>query len=76
MQFSFRKPHFWHPDNLAKTLFWHNWRYLCFLNMPKKHYTNGEKQWKKNVDQFLTLSLDQFLTLTPPQKKIGPVFNF
>ena len=23
MQVSFRKPHFWHPDNFAKTLFWH-----------------------------------------------------
>ena len=34
----------------------------------------GEKQWKKNLDQFLTLNLDQFLTLKPPNH--GPVFNF
>ena len=34
----------------------------------------GKKQWKKNLDQFLTLNLDQFLTLKPPN--LGPVFNF
>ena len=41
--------------------------------MPKKHYKTGEKQWKKNLDQFLTLNLDQFLTLKPPN--LGPVIS-
>ena len=71
MQFSFRKPHFWHPPNFAKTLFWHTVALFVFLKMPKKHYKTGEKQWKKNLDQFLTLNLDQFLTLKPPN--LGPV---
>ena len=74
MQFSFQKPHFWHPPNFAKTLFWHTVALFVFLKMPKKHYKTGEKQWKKNLDQFLTLNLDQFLTLKPPN--LGPVFNF
>ena len=61
MQFSFRKPHVWHPHNFAKkTLFWHNVPLFAFLNMPKKHYKNGENQWKTNLDQFLTQLLDQF----------------
>ena len=73
MQFSFRKPHFWHPPNFAKTLFWHTVALFVFLKMPKKHYKNGEKQWKKNLDHFLTLNLDHFLTLKPPN--LGPLFN-
>ena len=64
MLFSFRNPHFWHPPNFAKTLFWHTVALFVFLKMPKKHYKTGEKQWKKkNLDQFLTQILDQFLTL-------------
>ena len=74
MQFSFRKPHFWHPPNFAKTLFWHTVALLVFLKMPPKHYKNGEKQWKNNLDHFLTLNLDHFLTLKPPN--LGPLFNF
>ena len=73
MQFSFRKPHFWHPQNFAKTLFWHNVTLFVFSKIPQKHYKNGEKQWTKNLDQFLTLDLDQFLTLETPN--LGPVFN-
>ena len=73
MQFSFLKPHFWHPPNFAKTLFWHSVTLFVFSKIPKKHYKNGEKQWKKNLDQFLTLDLDQFLTLETPN--LGPVFN-
>ena len=52
MQFSFRKPHFWHSQNFAKTLFWHTVALFVFLKMPKKHYTTGEKTAKKNLDQF------------------------
>ena len=78
MQFSFRKPHFWHPPNFAKTLFWHTVALFVFLKIPQKHYKIGEnkkkKKKKKNLDQFLTLNLDQFLTLKPPN--LGPVFNF
>ena len=74
MQFSFRKPHFWHPPNFAKTLFWHTVALFVFLKMPKKHYKNGEKQWRKNLDHFLTLNLDHFLTLKPPN--LGPDNNF
>ena len=61
----FRNPHFWHPDNFAKTLFWHKslfWHKLTlfvFLIIPKKYLNIGEIQWK-NLDQLLTLSLDQF----------------
>ena len=73
MQFSFRKPHFWHPPNFAKTLFWHTVALFVFLKMPKKHYKTGEKTAKKKLDQFLTLDLDQFLTLETPN--LGPVFN-
>ena len=43
---------------------------IC-VNIPKKHYKNGETV--KNLDHFLTLNLDQFLTLKPPN--LGPVFN-
>ena len=67
MQFSFRKPHFWHPQNLAKTLFWHNVTLFVFSKIPQNTAV-------KNLDQFLTLNLDQFLTLKPPN--LGPVFNF
>ena len=74
MQFSFRKPHFWHPPNFAKTLFWHIVALFVFPKMPKKHCKTGEKQWKKNLDKFLTLNLDQFFTLKPPN--LGPVYNF
>ena len=73
MQFSFRKPHFWHPPNFAKTLFWHTVALFVFLKMPKKHYKIGKKTEKKELDQFLTLDLDQFLTLETPN--LGPVFN-
>ena len=73
MQFSFRKPHFWHSQNFAKTLFWHTVALFVFLKMPKKHYKTGEKTAKKNLDQFLTLDLDQFVTLETPN--LGPVFN-
>ena len=72
MQFSFRKPHFWHPPNFAKPLFWHTVALFVFLKMPPKHYKTGENS-KKNLDQFLTLDLDQFLTLETPN--LGPVFN-
>ena len=72
MQFSHRKPHFWHPQNFAKkTLFWHNVTLCVFKNIPPKHYKNGETV--KDLDQFLTLSLDQFLTLSPPN--LGPVLT-
>ena len=71
MQFSFRKPHFWHPQNFAKTLFWHNVTLFAFPKLPPKHYKNG--QAVKNSDQFLTLDLDQFLTLETPN--LGPVLT-
>ena len=74
MQFSFRKPHFWHPPNFAKTLFWTHCCTICVSKNAPKHYKNGEKQWKKNLDHFLTLNLDHFLTLKPPN--LGPLFNF
>ena len=48
------------------------WHYSCFQKY-QRHYKNGEKQWKKNLDQFLTLDLDQFLTLETPN--LGPVLN-
>ena len=70
MQFSFRKPHFWHPQNFAKTLFWHNVTLFVFSKIPPKHYKNGENS-EKNLDQFLTLNLDQWITLKPPN--LGPV---
>ena len=65
MQFSFRKPHFWHPQNCAETLFWHNVTLFVFSKIPKKHYKIGEDS--ENLDQFLTLDLDQFLTLENPK---------
>ena len=59
MQFSFRKPHFWHPQNLAKkNTFLAQCDTICVYKHTPKHYKNGETV--KNLDQFLTLSLDQF----------------
>ena len=74
MQISFQKPHFWHPQNFAKALFWHNVTLFVFSKMPPQPYKIGEKQWNKNLDHFLTLNLDHFLTLK--RAKIGPLFNF
>ena len=74
MQFSFRKPHFWHPPNFAKTLVWHTAALFVFLKCPKNTIKLGKNSEQKNLDQFLTLNLDQFLTLKPPN--LGPVFNF
>ena len=44
---SFRKPHFWHPDNFAKTLFWHG-----FSTYPPKHYKNRWQTVKKTWTSF------------------------
>ena len=60
MQCSFRKPHFGHPQNFAKTLFWHNVTLFVFSEMPQNTIKIGKTV--KNLDQFLTLNLDQFLT--------------
>ena len=46
---------------------------MCVFKNTPKHYKNGEKQWKQNLDQFLTLDLDQFLTLETPN--LGPAFS-
>ena len=62
MQFSFRNLIFDIPKNFAK-------HYLaqCDIICGSKHAPKnsikvgrGGKQWKKNLDQFLTLDLDQF----------------
>ena len=48
MQFSFRKPDFWHPPNFAKTLFWHIAALLVFLKMPPNTIKLGKtanKTW-------------------------------
>ena len=75
MQLSFRKPHFRDPQNFAKKHYFGTmWHYLCFQKYPPNTIKMGGKQWKQNLDQFLTLNLDQFLTLKPPN--FGPVFNF
>ena len=73
MQFSFRKPHFGHPQNFAKkdTILAQCDTICVFKNTPK-HY----KKWgnsEKNLDQFLTLDLDQFVTLETPN--LGSIFN-
>ena len=60
MQFSFREPHFWHPPNFAKTLFWHSVTLLVFSKIPKNTAKWG-KQWKKLGPVFNT--------------RLGPVFN-
>ena len=62
MQFSFRIPHFWHPPNFAKTLFWHTVALFVFLEMPKKHYKNG-KTVKNKLGPLFNF-------------KLGPLFNF
>ena len=49
--------------DIPPTIFWHDVTLFVFSKVPKKHYKNGEKQWKKNLDKFLTLDLDQYLTL-------------
>ena len=55
----FSKTSFLTSRQFAETLFWHNVTLFVVINIPPKHYQNGEKRWKKNLDQFLTLSLDQ-----------------
>ena len=62
MQFSFREPHFWHPQNFTKTLFWHS--VTLFVFYLKNTIKMGENSEQKNLDQFFTLDLDQW-----------PVFN-
>ena len=74
MQFSFRKPHFSHPPNFAKTLFWHTVALFVFLKMPQNTLKLGKTVKKKKLGPVLTLNLDQSLTLKPPN--LGPVFNF
>ena len=37
----FSKTSFWHPQNFAKTLVWHNVTLFVFSKMPPKHYKNG-----------------------------------
>ena len=73
MQFSFRKPHSWHPQNFAKknTILAQCDTICVFKNTPK-HYKNEENS-ENNLDQFLTLDLDQFLTLETPN--LGPILN-
>ena len=54
MQFSFRKPHFWHPQKFCKNTSLAQCDTICvFKNTPKTKTV-------KNLDQFLTLNLDQF----------------
>ena len=72
MQFFFSKTSFLTSPQSCKTLFWHNVTLFVFLNMPAKHYKNGETV--KNSDQLLTLSLGPYLTLKPIN--LGPVLNF
>ena len=80
MQFSIRKPHFWHPQTFAKTLLWHNVTLFVFSQMPQNTITKSGNS-ENNLDQFLTLDLDQFLTLdldqflTQESPNLGPVFN-
>ena len=71
MQFSFRKPHFWHPQNFAKNTILAQCDTICVFKNTPKHFKMGKTV--KKLDQFLTLDLDQFSTLETP--KIGPVFN-
>ena len=60
MQFSFRKPHFWHPQNFAKTLFWHSVTLFAFSKIPKNTTKMGNTV-KKLGPVFNT--------------RLGPVFN-
>ena len=62
------------PQILQKHYFDTLLHYLCFSKCPQNTIKMGEKQWKKNLDHFLTLNLDHFLTLKPPN--LGPLFNF
>ena len=55
----FSKTSFLTSRQFAKTLFWHKLTLFVFINIPRKHYENGGKQWK-NLDQCLTYTLDQF----------------
>ena len=60
MQFSFRKPHFWHPPNFAKkNTILAQCDTICVFKNTQKHHKHG-KHNEKNLDQFLTLDLDQF----------------
>ena len=76
MQAPIRNPHFWHPDNFAKKKkhYFGTSDTICVFEHAPKNYTYiREKRRKKNLDQFLTLSLDQFWTLKPPN--LGPIFK-
>ena len=60
MHFSFRKPHFWHPDSFTETLF-SQIQTICVFKHAQKHDKNGGNQWKKLGPVFNTT--------------LGPVFN-
>ena len=62
MQFSFRKPHFWHPQNFAKTLFWHSVTLFAFSKIPKNTIKMGGKTVKKKLGPVINT-------------RLGPVFN-
>ena len=47
MQFSFRKPHFWHPPNFTKkNTILAQCDTICVFKNTKKHYKNGENSQK------------------------------
>ena len=72
-QFSFWKPHLWHPQNFAKNTILAQCDTICVFKNTQKHYIYIWGNSENNLDQFLTLDLDQVLTLETPN--LGPVFN-
>ena len=67
MPFSVRRPHFLHPDNFAKTVFWHPYTLSVILNIPNSTLKLGIIS-KTILDQMLTLNLDQSLTYKAPNR--------
>ena len=74
MQFSFRKPHFWHPQNFAKTLFWHNVTLFCFQKYSKNTIDMGKTV--KKLGPIFNTRLGPILTLETPNLVVsGPYFR-
>ena len=72
MQFSFRKPHFWHLQNFAKTLFLHSVTLFVFSKILQNTIKMG-KAVKNKLGQVFNTRLGPVLTLETPN--LGPVFN-
>ena len=74
MHIFFRKPFFWRPDKLPKTLFSHPYTLFAIFKIPPKHYKTGggETSKKKSWTKFWRNLGPSFDSKTP---NLGPSFD-